>query len=37
MMAFRKSFTEVMSSSTAGLEPAPLPKRFADRPFTRLS
>jgi histidinol-phosphate aminotransferase len=37
MMAFRKSFTEVMSSSTAGLEPAPLPKRLAARPFTHLS
>jgi histidinol-phosphate aminotransferase len=37
MMAFRKSFTEVMSSSTAGLSPAPLPRRLADRPFTHLS
>ena len=37
MMAFRKSFTEVMSSSTAGLTPAPLPKRLAARPFTHLS
>ena len=37
MMAFRKSFTEVMSSSTAGLEPAPLPRRLAERPFTHLS
>lgn len=37
MAAFRKSFTEVMSSSTAGLEPAPLPRRLADRPFTHLS
>jgi histidinol-phosphate aminotransferase len=37
MMSFRKSFTEVMSSSTAGLMPAPLPKRLADRPFTHLS
>ena len=37
MMAFRKAFTEVMSSSTAGLEPAPLPRRYAERPFTHLS
>lgn len=37
MMAFRKSFTEVMGSSTAGLEPAPLPGRLAERPFTHLS
>jgi histidinol-phosphate aminotransferase len=37
MMAFRKSFTEVMSSSTAGLEPAPLPRRLAERPFTHMS
>jgi histidinol-phosphate aminotransferase len=37
MMAFRKAFTEVMSSSTAGLVPAPLPRRLADRPFTHLS
>jgi histidinol-phosphate aminotransferase len=37
MMAFRKAFTEVMSSSTAGLEPTPLPRRLADRPFTHLS
>ncbi len=37
MMAFRKSFTEVMSSSTAGLTPAPLPRRLAERPFTHLS
>ena len=37
MTAFRKSFTEVMSSSTAGLTPAPLPKRLAQRPFTHLS
>jgi histidinol-phosphate aminotransferase len=37
MMAFRKAFTEVMSSSTAGLNPAPLPRRLADHPFTHLS
>jgi histidinol-phosphate aminotransferase len=37
MAAFKKSFTEVMGSSTAGLEPAPLPKRLAHRPFTHLS
>jgi histidinol-phosphate aminotransferase len=37
MAAFRKSFTEVMSSTTAGLEPAPLPRRLAARPFTHLS
>jgi histidinol-phosphate aminotransferase len=37
MMAFRKSFTEVMSSSTAGLTPAPLPRRIAEHPFTHLS
>jgi len=37
MMAFRKAFTEVMSSSTAGLEPGPLPRRLAEHPFTHLS
>jgi histidinol-phosphate aminotransferase len=37
MTAFRKSFTEVMSTSTAGLTPAPLPRRLADHPFTHLS
>jgi histidinol-phosphate aminotransferase len=37
MMAFRKAFTEVMNSPTAGLEPAPLPRRLAKRPFTHLS
>jgi histidinol-phosphate aminotransferase len=37
MMAFRKVFTEVMSSSTAGLVPAPLPRKLAERPFTHLS
>jgi len=37
MMAFRKSFTEVVNSSTAGLTPAPLPRRIAEHPFTHLS
>ena len=37
MAAFRKSFSDVMSSSTAGLKPAPLPRRLADHPFTHLS
>jgi len=37
MMAFRKSFTEVMSTTTAGLSPAPLPRRLAEHPFTHLS
>lgn len=37
MMAFRKSFTEVMSTKTAGLEPAPLPRRLAEHPFIHLS
>ena len=37
MAAFKKSFTEVMNSSTAGFSPARLPGRLADRPFTHLS
>ncbi len=37
MLAFRKAFSEVMSSSTAGLEPAPLPGRLAAHPHTHLS
>jgi histidinol-phosphate aminotransferase len=37
MLAFRKAFTEVMSSSTAGLVPAPLPRKLEGRPFTHLS
>jgi histidinol-phosphate aminotransferase len=37
MMAFRKSFTEVMSKSTAGMVPTPLPRRLAERPFTHMS
>ena len=37
MMAFRKAFTEVMSSSTAGLTPPPLPRRLAVHPHTHLA
>jgi histidinol-phosphate aminotransferase len=37
MMAFRKSFSEVMSTTTAGLTPAPLPRLLAEHPFTHLS
>ncbi|HET6169186.1 MAG TPA: pyridoxal phosphate-dependent aminotransferase, partial [Terracidiphilus sp.] len=37
MMAFRKAFTEVMKSDTAGLVPPSLPRRLADHPFTHLS
>jgi len=37
MTSFRKAFTEVMSASTTGLAPAPLPRRLADHPFTHLS
>lgn len=37
MMAFRKAFTEVMNSSTAGVTTSPLPGRLADHPFTHLS
>jgi len=37
MAAFRKSFTEVMASPTAGLKAPKLPGRLADRPFTHLS
>jgi histidinol-phosphate aminotransferase len=37
MAAFRKAFTEVMASPTAGLVPPKLPRRLADRPFTHLS
>jgi histidinol-phosphate aminotransferase len=37
MLAFRKSFNEVMNSSTAGLAPAQLPRRLAEHPFTHLS
>lgn len=37
MMAFRKAFTEVMASSTAGLRAPELPGRLAQRPFTHMS
>jgi histidinol-phosphate aminotransferase len=37
MTSFRKAFTEVMSASTAGLVPPPLPRRLADHPFTHMS
>lgn len=37
MTAFRKAFVEVMNTSTAGLNPAPLPCRLAERPFTHFS
>lgn len=37
MEAFKKAFKEVMSSSTAGLEPALLPGRLRETPFTHLS
>ena len=37
MAAFRKAFTEVMNSNTAGMLPAPLPRRLAEHPFTHLS
>jgi histidinol-phosphate aminotransferase len=37
MMAFRKAFTEVMASNTAGLVAPRLPARLADTPFTHLS
>jgi histidinol-phosphate aminotransferase len=37
MLAFQKAFTDVMSSSTAGLLSPKLPKRLAERPFTHLS
>lgn len=37
MTAFRKAFTEVMNSATAGLEPVPLSGRLVDHPFTHLS
>lgn len=36
MMAFRTAFDQVMSSSTAGLEPAPLQRRLADHLFAHL-
>jgi histidinol-phosphate aminotransferase len=37
MAAFKKSFSEVMSSSTAGLVPPKLPGRLADRPWSHMS
>jgi histidinol-phosphate aminotransferase len=37
MLTFRKTFEEVMTGSTAGLEPAKLPARLADHPFSHLS
>ena len=37
MTAFRKSFTEVMASNTAGLEPPKLALRLEQRPFTHMS
>jgi len=37
MLAFRRDFTEVMKTDTAGLEPSPLPRRLADHPFAHLS
>ena len=37
MMAFRKDFTEVMNSNTAGLVPPKMPKRLQQQPFTHLS
>jgi histidinol-phosphate aminotransferase len=37
MQAFKKAFTEVMSSSTAGLVPPKLPGRRAETPFTHMS
>ena len=37
MAAFKKDFSEVMTKTTAGLSPAPLPPRLAAHPFTHLS
>jgi len=37
MLAFRKAFTEVMASNTAGLVAPPLPGRLAEFPFTHKS
>jgi len=37
MAIFQKTFTEVMSKSTAGLEPAPLHPRMRETPFSYLS
>jgi histidinol-phosphate aminotransferase len=37
MASFQKAFTEVMSSSTAGLKPEPLHERMRETPFAYLS
>jgi len=37
MMAFRRDFSAVMSTNTAGLTPQPLPSRLAEHPFTHMS
>lgn len=37
MEKFRTAFKAVMSTTTAGLEPAPLHERLRERPFTHLS
>ena len=37
MDKFRTAYKEVMNSSTAGLEPIPLPTRLRDHPYTHLS
>jgi len=37
MEKFRAAYTDVMNSSTAGLEPMPLPGRLRETPFTHLS
>jgi histidinol-phosphate aminotransferase len=37
MAAFRKDFTAVMSSNTAGLVAPKLPRRLQQQPFTHLS
>jgi histidinol-phosphate aminotransferase len=37
MLAFRKTFQEVMAGETAGMVPPPLPRRLAVRPFPHLS
>ncbi|WP_158751172.1 pyridoxal phosphate-dependent aminotransferase [Acidobacterium sp. S8] len=37
MEKFRTAYKQVMSSSTAGLEPLPLPERLRNAPYTHLS
>ena len=37
MMAFRKDFTAVMSSNTAGLVMPKMPRRLEQTPFTHMS